>query len=88
LEAMACGRIVLASDVLSVSEVVQEGSTGFILPNTTIDQMEQGILRSLQTTEARRIEKYARAKIVENFDYPKVAADTLNAYSNLLNGRV
>src|SRR5467141_1657089 len=87
LEAMACGRIVLASDVLSVSEVVQEGSTGFILPNTTIDQMEQGILRSLQTTEARRIEEYARAKIVENFDYPKVAANTLNAYSNLLNGQ-
>jgi glycosyltransferase involved in cell wall biosynthesis len=88
LEAMACGRIVLASNVLSVSEVVQEGSTGFILPNTTIDQMEQGLLRSLQTTEARRIEEHARAKIVENFDYPKVAADTLNAYSNLLNGRV
>lgn len=88
LEAMACGRIVLASNVLSVSEVVQEGSTGFILPNTTIDQMEQGLLRSLQTTEARRIEKRARAKIVENFDYPKVAAETLNAYSNLLNGRV
>jgi glycosyltransferase involved in cell wall biosynthesis len=85
LEAMACGRIVLASDVLSVSEVVHEGSTGFILPNTTIDEVEQGILRSLQTTEAGRIRRYAREKIVENFDYPKVAMETLKAYNNLLN---
>ena len=85
LEAMACGRIVLSSDVLSVSEGVEEGVTGFLLQNTTVDEIEQGILRSLETTEAGKIEKNARERIVERFDYPKVASDTLNAYNKLLN---
>src|SRR5207245_7266850 len=87
LEAMACGRIVLSSDVLSVSDVVREGLTGFLLQNTTVDELERGILRSLQSTETVKVAKYAREKIVENFDYPKVATDTLNAYGNLLNGQ-
>ena len=84
LEAMACGRIVLSSDVLSVPEVVEEGVTGFLLQNTTVDEIERGILRSLQTTGARTIERNARERIVERFDYPRVATDTLKAYNELL----
>jgi len=84
---MACGRIVLSSDVLSVSDVVREGLTGFLLQNTAVDELERGILRSLESTETVKVAKYAREKIVENFDYPKVAADTLSAYGNLLNGQ-
>ncbi len=85
LEAMACGRIVLSSDVLSVSEVVEEGMTGFLLQNTTVDEIERGILRSLETTEAEKISKNARERIVERFDYPRVASETLNVYNELLN---
>jgi len=87
LEAMACGRIVLSSDVLSVSDVVREGLTGFLLQNTTVDELERGILRSLESAETAKLAKYAREKIVENFDYPRVAADTLKAYGSLLNGQ-
>src|SRR3989454_9607685 len=36
LEAMACGRIVLSSDVLSVSDVVKEGLTAFLLQKTAV----------------------------------------------------
>jgi glycosyltransferase involved in cell wall biosynthesis len=84
LEAMACGRVVLSSDVLSVSEVVAEGATGFLLQSTTVDEIERGILRSLETSEAGKIERNARQRIVERFGYPRVASDTLRAYNELL----
>ena len=61
--------------------------TGFLLQNTTVDELERGILRSLESTETSKVAKYAREKIVENFDYPRVATDTLKAYGDLLNGQ-
>ena len=67
-----------------MSEVVEEGATGFLLQNTTVDEIERGILRSLETSEARKIEKNARQMIIERFGYPRVASDTLKAYNELL----
>ncbi len=84
LESMACGCLVLATDVLSVSEIVEEGVTGFLLSNLTPNEVESGLLRALETSERRRIQTNARNRIMEKFDYSRVREDALEAYLSII----
>ena len=48
LEAMAAERPVVATDVGSVCEIVEDGVTGFLTPSGDADQFAQSILRILK----------------------------------------
>ena len=85
LEAMSCGRVVLASDVLSVPEVVEDAVTGFLFSKMTPEELEAGLLRALESSDREKIARNARARILEKFDYAKIREDALNLYSSILN---
>lgn len=84
LEAMSCGSVVLASTVLSVSEVVRDGVTGFLLSKMSAEELAAGLLRAFESREREEIAKNARATILEKFDYARVREDALKIYSSIL----
>lgn len=74
VEAMACGTPVVAFDRGSVSEIVEDGVTGFVVTN--VDQATQAISKIAQIDRAKcreRVEKY--------FSQERM----LNAYEQLYN---
>ncbi len=83
LEAMSCGKIVLATKVLSVPEVIQDGKTGILASEATAAGLCEGFLKALNADESE-IGSRARRKIVEEFSYPKVRENALRAYKLLL----
>jgi glycosyltransferase involved in cell wall biosynthesis len=83
LEAMACGRIVLATDVLSISEVIADGKTGFMVSDGSADEIARGIRRALTTQAETEIERNARERILADFSYPKVRETLIAAYSSI-----
>jgi len=84
LESMACGRIVLSTRVLSVPEVVSDGSTGFLVENASLNDLYSGIIRALTSPDRERLGIRARDRIVRQFSYPTVRDDLLEAYKSLL----
>jgi glycosyltransferase involved in cell wall biosynthesis len=81
---MACGKIVLATRVLSVPEVVKDGSTGFLAACASLDEIYKGIVRSLTFPDKASIGVRARKSMVEHFSYPVTRRVLLQAYEALL----
>lgn len=48
LEAMACGRCCIASDAGGISEVIEHGNTGFLLPRAQLHHLGDAILECLE----------------------------------------
>ncbi len=76
IEAMACGTPVIAFPSGSVSEVIDEGETGFVVPN--VDAAVQAVER------ARRLDRATvRARFEERFSVERMAQSYLDIYRRL-----
>ena len=84
LESMACGRAVLSTRVLSVSEVVNDGSTGFLIESASLTDLYAGIVRALSSPDKENVGTRARDRVVRDFSYPSVRDNLLSAYESLL----
>lgn len=69
LEAMACERIVIASDAGGIPEAVSHGDTGFVIPKSQLHRLAEGILEvlDLTTDEKQTIERRARQSVLTQF---------------------
>jgi N-acetyl-alpha-D-glucosaminyl L-malate synthase BshA len=77
LEAMACETPVVATNVGGLSEVVEDGESGFLLPLGDIDAMAERVLALLKNPEQRiRMGRKGRDAAIAKFS-PETA---LNAY--------
>jgi phosphatidyl-myo-inositol dimannoside synthase len=69
LEAMACGKIVIASDAGGIPEAITNGINGFIIPKAMLNKLGVATLEVLDMDDSSRqaLEATARKSIVENF---------------------
>jgi glycosyltransferase involved in cell wall biosynthesis len=73
LEAMACGRPVVATKVGGVREAVRDGETGYTVEVGDIDGFAEAALRLLRDEKLRRrLGRNARLVVEEEFNYEKV----------------
>lgn len=81
LEAMACGIPVVASDVGAVSEIVENGVTGFVVPARSPEATAAAVLRLLDDAGTRRaMGQQARQRALERYDLRSLAAIHHGAY--------
>lgn len=80
-EAMACERVVVATDCGGVSEVV--GSSGFLVPPKNSDALADALNNalSLDSSECAEISKAARQRVVERFSLDANVDAFLSLYS-------
>lgn len=84
LEAMACGKAVVATAVGGVSELIQAGETGVIVPANDAESLSRAILQLLENQALRvQLGKAARQKILEGFTPDKELAGNLAVYRRL-----
>jgi glycosyltransferase involved in cell wall biosynthesis len=84
LESMACGRVVLSTRVLSVPEVVRDGSTGFLIESASIDDIQHGFVRALTAQDKKDIGVRARQRVLAYNSYSAVRRGLLEAYESLV----
>lgn len=79
LEAMACERIVIASDAGGIPEAVTHGETGFVIPKSQLHRLGEGICEVLEmpAEERQAIGRRARQSILSHF-HAGVEADRLS----------
>lgn len=86
LEAMACGTPVIASEVGGLGYLVQNGETGFTIPDSD-PQMLCDKLSALLADNARRVEMGRRAaEYALDYEWGKIASQVVGVYKEFLVG--
>ena len=87
---MACETAVVASDVGGIPEVVADGETGLLVPYSEADpeSFEAGLAEAVNRLAAdpdlaRRMGQAGRARAVAEFDWSRIADQTVRLYREL-----
>ncbi|MDG2220076.1 MAG: glycosyltransferase family 4 protein [Rubripirellula sp.] len=69
LEAMACGKIVIASDAGGIPEAIVHGESGFLIQKALLNNLGTAILEVLHMAPEQRdaISKAARQRVIDHF---------------------
>lgn len=85
IEAMACGKPVVATNIRGSREEVVDGVTGFMTPLGDIQALADAIADTLANPEAAaKMGRQGRARAEEHFDEEKVLDREVAAYRRLL----
>jgi len=86
LEAMSCGMLVIASNVVGNKEIIQDGKNGFLC-KTTVDSIQSTIHKVMKSDqkEISKIKKNARDYILHNFTLDKIVKLENKLYKHVLN---
>jgi glycosyltransferase involved in cell wall biosynthesis len=85
LEAAACARPLVATDVPGCREVVRDGVNGLLVPPRTTQPLAQAIKRLLQDGALRRsMGRRGRELVLKEFSSERIARETVSLYRDML----
>ncbi len=85
IEAMACGKPIVATRGGGVPEIVTDGETGFLVPIGDVAQLAQGIAHFKTNPDfAQRAGAAGRHRVEQHFTLQKTAERQTKLYTNLL----
>lgn len=88
LQAMACSKPVIASDIPGPGDIIEHGVDGLLFPRGDTQELTRAIDACINDeTLSRRLGRHARRTAETYFDFSSIAEKTLTAYSTILNGR-
>jgi glycogen(starch) synthase len=88
LEAMAAKTPVVVSSVGGLAEVVQHNGTGITVYPDSVESLAQGILQTLRSPkEAAARARSAYGKVVEEYNWDRIAQQTLAVYQRVVEER-
>jgi glycosyltransferase involved in cell wall biosynthesis len=83
LEAMASQKPVVATDVGGLSEIVEDGETGFLVPSEDPESLAEKILFILKNRElSEKMAMEARKKVVEEYDLNNMVKRYVHLYES------
>ncbi len=89
LEAMACGRPVIGSNVGGIAFTVSEGETGYLVPPKSPEILADRIVELLDNNDLRnRMGSNARQRVVKLFTWERAAELTAQLYGKAISKRL
>ena len=85
LEAAACGRSIIATDVPGCREVVRDRENGLLVPARSAKALSEALLCLIKNHELRaQMGRRSREIMLKDFSSEKVIAQTLSVYKELI----
>ena len=85
LEAAACGRPIVTTDVPGCREVVREGENGLLVPARNAQALSEALRCLIKNPELRaQMGRRSREIMLKDFSSEKVIAQTLSVYKELI----
>jgi len=88
LEAMACGTPVIASDVGGLGFLVQDGETGFTVPDGEPDKLCEKLTLLLGDNTLRQKMGQRAMEVAQSYDWEKIARQIVDVYQGLVRVKV
>jgi len=86
LEALACGRPVIAADIGPVPELVRHEENGWLVPRDDVESLAQAIVRGLRESDQREANGRAGREFAERFAVERIMPKQIALYESALNG--
>jgi len=88
LEALAAGLPTVATEIGGASDVIEHGSSGWLIPPDDVPALQEGILTLLADADRRNcLGHRGRERVVEHYALPATASHLRELYDHLINGR-
>jgi D-inositol-3-phosphate glycosyltransferase len=87
LEAMACGTPVIASQVGGLAFLVQDGITGYHVPNDDPQELCERLKWLLNNGDLRQILGRQAKEYAQGYDWEKISARIAAVYADVLNNQ-
>ncbi len=85
LEAMACGKPVIASHIGGISTLIRDHKDGILIEAGNYNQLKYGIIELLKNkTLAKNLGENARIRIVKEYDLHNMVRKTIRIYQDTL----
>lgn len=85
VEAMSCGKPLVASAVGGLTEIIESGKSGVLVPPQDAEAFAEAILKILQSPElARQLGENARQLVAEKFTMEKMVDGWIDCYNFVL----
>lgn len=85
LEAMACEKPVVVSNLGSVPTVIEDGVDGVLVPPGDVDALARAVVRVLSDEElARRLDRAVRRRVVERFSVDSMVEGKIVVYNEII----
>lgn len=85
LEAMACGKPVIASSVAGIPEIIDHGMTGFLVPPQDPIALAKVLIELINNNEKREVMGInARKKVENNFNLEKMTLEHIQFYEEII----
>jgi len=85
IEAMACRKCVIASNVGGIPEIIRDGENGILVPPGDCKKLEQSILSIMRNDELRmRLAEAGYQTVKDRFSIEKVVEKTEDLYVELI----
>lgn len=89
LEAMACGKIVVVSNLGTISDIVENGKNGFLVTPGNVRELSKTITTLMEKSdELIEVRKNARTTILKRFSKDLVIDKLIDVYNELINESV
>ncbi len=84
IEAMACGKPVIASNIAGPQDIINHGKNGFLFEKENVRDLQKYLKLLLEDRNLRlKIGQEARNKVEENYSFEKIADSYLDLYCEI-----
>jgi glycosyltransferase involved in cell wall biosynthesis len=83
-EAMACGCPVIASDVASLPEIIEEGKSGYLAPLNNVSAWQEAIMKIVSSPKLRTaMSERSKAIVAEKFSWDRSARQQIEVMEKI-----
>ena len=83
LEAMACEKVCIVSDLPAIREVISDGINGFLVGNQDLGKIKQIVNDLFEKRDYRMLTTNARETVVSKFDFDEHVKELLRLYNQV-----
>jgi glycosyltransferase involved in cell wall biosynthesis len=88
LENMSCQNPVVATNIVGIPEIIEDGVNGLLIDPWDVDALSENVITLLSDRGlARKIGQNARETVEEKFTLQKFANETVRVYEKIANGQ-
>ena len=81
--AYSAGKPVVATDTGGLSEVVEHGRSGLLVPSRNVGALAKAIARIIENSQQREsMGRYAKSLALTKYSWAKIAAKTVGLYES------